>query len=143
MKNRITLMLVGALTLGSLAFADIQAPPGAKWNWSRKLSRSLANLAYGVTEYPTTWSKVERQDGVNAAATSMVVEGTSRTLVRVAMASSNWSPSPSRPTKAATSPLTTRTSVSTHGTAMRNSPLSSASPPKPATAARRATKLSV
>lgn len=83
MKNRITLMLVGALTLGSFAYADIQSPPGAKWNWSRKLSRSLANLAYGVTEYPTTWSKVERQDGVNAAGASMVVEGTTRTVVRV------------------------------------------------------------
>lgn len=83
MKNRITLLLVGALTLGSLAFGDIQSSPGSHWNWSRKLSRGLANLAYGWAEYPITWQKVERSEGVNAAGASAVVEGTSRSLVRV------------------------------------------------------------
>lgn len=83
MKNRITLLLVGALTLGSMAFGDIQSSPGSHWNWSRKLSRGLANLAYGWAEYPITWQKVERADGVNAAGASAVVEGTTRGLVRV------------------------------------------------------------
>jgi len=83
MKKRTLLLLAGALTMGSFAFADIQASPGSQWNWSRKLSRSLANLAYGFTEYPTTWQKVERADGTNAAATSMIVDGTARTVVRV------------------------------------------------------------
>jgi putative exosortase-associated protein (TIGR04073 family) len=83
MKNKIILSLIGVLTLGSFAYADIQAPPKAQWNWSRKLSRSVANLAYGVSEVPVHWQKVERIDGANAAASSMVVEGTVRTAVRL------------------------------------------------------------
>ena len=83
MKNRILLLLVGALTLGSLAIADIQAPPKAQWNWSRKLSRSLANLAYGYLEYPAVWQKNMRSDGSSAATTALVVDGTARTVVRV------------------------------------------------------------
>lgn len=83
MKNRITLLLVGALALGSLAFGDIQSSPGSHWNWSRKLSRGLANLAYGWAEYPVHWQKVERAEGINAAGSSAIVEGTSRSLVRV------------------------------------------------------------
>lgn len=83
MKNRTLLVLAGALTLGSAALADIQAPLKDQWNWSRKLSRSIANLAYGATEYPITWQKVERADGMNAAAAAFVVDGTTRTAVRL------------------------------------------------------------
>lgn len=83
MKNRIILLLVGALTVGSLAFADIQSSPGSKWNWSRKLSRSLANLAYGWAEYPIHYQKVEKTDGANAAFSAGAVEGTTRTAVRL------------------------------------------------------------
>lgn len=83
MKKRIILATIGMLTAGSLVYADIQAPPGAQWNWSRKLSRSLANLAYGWAEYPIHWQKVNRIDGANAAGTSTVVEGTVRTAVRL------------------------------------------------------------
>jgi putative exosortase-associated protein (TIGR04073 family) len=83
MKHRTVLLLLAAVTVGSIAMADIQAPPGGRWNWSRKLSRAIANLAYGVTEIPMTWAKVERHDGGNAAFTSAIVEGTTRSLVRV------------------------------------------------------------
>lgn len=83
MKNKVLLTLIGVLTLGSFVYADIQAPPKAQWNWSRKLSRSIANLAYGWAEIPIQWQKVERVDGANAAASSMVVEGTARTVVRL------------------------------------------------------------
>jgi putative exosortase-associated protein (TIGR04073 family) len=83
MKNRILFMLVGALTAGSLAYGDIQSPPAGQWNWSRKLSRSLANLVYGGTEYNTTWKKVDEADGNNAAAAAFVVDGTKRTVVRL------------------------------------------------------------
>ncbi len=83
MKNRILFMLVGALTVGGLAYGDIQSPPAGQWNWSRKLSRSLANLVYGVTEYPTTWKKVDDADGNNAAGAALVVDGTKRTVVRL------------------------------------------------------------
>ncbi len=83
MKKRVILSIVGLLTLGGFALADIQSPPGAKWNWSRKLSRSLANIAYGWSEYPITWQKVNHEDGSSAAASSFVVDGTKRTVVRL------------------------------------------------------------
>jgi putative exosortase-associated protein (TIGR04073 family) len=83
MKKRSLLLLVGLLTLGSFAIADIQTPPGSQWNWSRKLSRSLANLAYGWSEYPITWQKNMQSDGSNAAASAFVVDGTARTVVRL------------------------------------------------------------
>ncbi len=82
MKNRTILILVTAVTLGGLAMADIQSPPGARWNWSRKLSRAVANIIYGVTEIPITAMKVDRTDGSSAAFTSMGVDGTKRTVVR-------------------------------------------------------------
>jgi putative exosortase-associated protein (TIGR04073 family) len=84
MKNRIILLLVGAFCVGSLAFGDIQSSPGSHWNWSRKLSRAVANLAYGVpAEYLVHWQRMERAEGVNMAASAMVVEGTSRSVVRL------------------------------------------------------------
>jgi putative exosortase-associated protein (TIGR04073 family) len=83
MKSRILLMLVGALTMGSLAFGDIQSPPAGRWTWSRKLSRALANICYGTTEYPYVWGRVKHQDGGNAAAASFVVDGTVRSVVRL------------------------------------------------------------
>ena len=83
MKNRILLLIVGVVSVGSLAYGDIQAPPGAQWNWSRKLSRALANLAYGSTEIPVTYRKANRTEGNNMAAATMVVEGSTRTVVRV------------------------------------------------------------
>lgn len=83
MKNRIILLLAGAILVGTYAYADIQSSPGSKWDWSRKLSRSLANLAYGWAEYPIQWQKVDKEDGNNAAASSAVVQGTHRTVVRL------------------------------------------------------------
>lgn len=83
MKKRITLLAFGAIILGSIAYGDIQSSPGAQWNWSRKLSRSLANLAYGSAEYPITWQKVNNSDGANAAFAQGAVDGTARTVIRV------------------------------------------------------------
>lgn len=83
MKNKIILSLVGVLALGGFAYADIQSPPLAQWNWSRKLSRSIANLAYGWSEYPNQWQKVHSSDGSSAAGASMVIEGSSRSIVRI------------------------------------------------------------
>ncbi len=83
MKNRITLLLVGAFTVASMAFGDIQSSPGSHWNWSRKLSRAVANLAYGYSEYIVTWERSERSEGDNMAASAFVVEGTKRSVVRL------------------------------------------------------------
>jgi putative exosortase-associated protein (TIGR04073 family) len=83
MKSRILLMLVGALTLGSLAFGDIQSPPAGRWTWSRKLSRALATIAYGTTESPVLWARSERAEGGNTAYARQVGEGTVRSIVRL------------------------------------------------------------
>lgn len=83
MKHRLILLLAAAFTIGSLALADIQSSPGARWGWSRKLSRALANIAYGVTEYPVTWCKSNQMDGSSAAWTTMVVDGSKRSVVRL------------------------------------------------------------
>lgn len=83
MKHRWILLLTAVFTIGSLAFADIQSSPGARWGWSRKLSRALANIAYGTTEYPVTWCKANQMDGGSAAWSAMVVDGTKRSVVRL------------------------------------------------------------
>ena len=83
MKNRIALTLVAVLTCGSMAFADIQSPPGSVWNWSRKLSRSIANLAYAPLEGLSYWNRSNRTDGGVAASVVAPIEGLKRTLVRV------------------------------------------------------------
>lgn len=83
MKTRSILIITAAFTIGSLALADIQSSPGARWNWSRKLSRALANIAYGVTEIPVTWCKSNKLDGSSAAWTTMAVDGSKRSVVRL------------------------------------------------------------
>jgi putative exosortase-associated protein (TIGR04073 family) len=83
MNKRLVTLLLATVTLGSLAFADIQSPPGHKFNWSRKLSRALGNLAYGASEILVTWQRSNNSDGSHAAASDMIVEGSKRTVVRV------------------------------------------------------------
>jgi putative exosortase-associated protein (TIGR04073 family) len=83
MKKRFLLTLVSILTIGSMAMADIQSSPGAKWNWSRKLSRGLANVIYGPVEILTTWNRSNRADGSSTAAVEGPIEGLKRSLVRV------------------------------------------------------------
>ena len=83
MKKRFAFTLIIGALLASFAMADIQSPPGHKWNWSRKLSRGLANLTYGASEFINVWGRTNRSDGNHAAASDMVVEGTKRTVVRL------------------------------------------------------------
>jgi putative exosortase-associated protein (TIGR04073 family) len=82
MKNRFFLLAITALALTSVAFGDIQSPPGHHNTWSRKLSRGVGNLLFGWMEYPTTWRRSNQSDGAIAAASDFLVEGTKRTLVR-------------------------------------------------------------
>jgi putative exosortase-associated protein (TIGR04073 family) len=83
MKKRISLILMTFIALGSIAFGDIQSPPGHHYNWSRKLSRGVGNILYGWTEPFTVWQRTNRTDGGNAAAADFLVEGPKRTLVRL------------------------------------------------------------
>jgi len=68
---------------GSLAFADIQAPPGARHGVFRKLSRGLTNIFYGPAEIPYSWNKTRTRDGNVAAAGYGIINGAERTLVRI------------------------------------------------------------
>ncbi len=83
MKKRLATTLVALATFGSIAFADIQSPPGAEWNWSRKLARGLANLAYGPGEILSYHTRSLETEGNIAASAIGPVEGTKRALVRI------------------------------------------------------------
>jgi putative exosortase-associated protein (TIGR04073 family) len=83
MKMRIATTLVALFAFSSLAFADIQASPGSQWNWSRKLTRGLANLAYGPMEVFSYWGRSNSTEGNVGASLIGPIEGTKRALVRV------------------------------------------------------------
>lgn len=82
MKKFIAITLTAAFALGTAALADIQSPPGHQFGWSRKLSRALANIAYGGTEILNVWQKSNRTNGNIGASTDAVVLGSKRALVR-------------------------------------------------------------
>lgn len=63
--------------------ADIQSPPGAKYNSTRKLGRAVSNLLYGVMEIPEQIVRKTSTDGGKAGWSFGVVDGTSRTLRRI------------------------------------------------------------
>jgi putative exosortase-associated protein (TIGR04073 family) len=77
------LAITAAITIASVAMADIQSPPGHVWGWSRKLSRALGNLVYSPSEIVSRWNRGNASDGTIAAGPLSVVEGTKRCLVRV------------------------------------------------------------
>lgn len=83
MKKRVTISLLLALLVSGVAFADIQSSNGMKYTWSRKLARSIANIAYGPAEILTTWSRSNRYDGSSTALTEGAIEGSKRGLVRI------------------------------------------------------------
>ena len=66
----------------SAAVADIQDPPAKKYDRHRKLSRGVANIAFGAAEIPHTMSIVNQQDGNSAAFSYGIISGVHRTLQR-------------------------------------------------------------
>ena len=82
MKNRFLLIALSLFTVSSIAYGDIQSPPGHRYTWSRKLSRGVGNLIFGWFEYPSVWRRTNESEGTVAAASDMIVEGTKRTFVR-------------------------------------------------------------
>ena len=63
--------------------ADIQDPPANDYGPTRKLGRSLSNLAFGITELPTTIAKTNEREGNSAAAGYGVVRGAGRSWMRL------------------------------------------------------------
>ncbi|HYF33930.1 MAG TPA: exosortase system-associated protein, TIGR04073 family [Prosthecobacter sp.] len=82
MKKRLVLTLTTLLALGSIAFGDIQSPPGHHYNWSRKLSRGVGNLLYGWTEPLDIYRRTLRSEGGVAAFSDILIEGPKRMIVR-------------------------------------------------------------
>lgn len=79
-----TLLTFAAGTLlVSLACADIQQPPSSDWGPTRKLGRGIGNIAFGITELPTSMMSVNYFDGNSAAFSYGIVRGLGRTFARI------------------------------------------------------------
>ena len=70
------------IALGSLAYADIQAPPMSQQGPTRKLGRGLSNVLFFYTEFPVTLKEVNYREGNSAAWGYGFVKGVSRSLYR-------------------------------------------------------------
>ena len=78
--------LLSALVLvvaASVALGDIQQPPSSEWGPTRKLGRGLGNLAFGITELPTSMMSVNYFEGNSAAFSYGIVRGIGRTFARI------------------------------------------------------------
>ena len=83
MKKLIIFAFATCMLVTSSSFADIQSPPGGKQNRINKLSRAVSNILYGINEIPSTWSRVNKDQGSIHAASHVMVKGGYRTLIRV------------------------------------------------------------
>jgi len=75
-----------ALTLAigaSVAFADIQSPPGSDYGPTRKLGRGLANIAFNSTELIVSMTEVNYADGNAAMWSYGIVRGVGRSFARL------------------------------------------------------------
>ena len=77
------LPVAGLLLTISLASADIQQPPSSEWGPTRKLGRGLGNIAYGITELPTSMMSVNYFEGNSAAFSYGIVRGVGRVFARL------------------------------------------------------------
>ncbi|MGI8889342.1 MAG: exosortase system-associated protein, TIGR04073 family [Chthoniobacterales bacterium] len=79
MKLFLIALLAG---FGATASADIQDPPAADYGPTRKLSRGIANMAFGWSEVPVTIARINKEEGNSAAASYGVIKGTGRAFAR-------------------------------------------------------------
>jgi putative exosortase-associated protein (TIGR04073 family) len=73
-------LLIG---FASFSYADIQAPPGARQEPGRKISRAFANIVYGLTEIPNTWNRQLAMGDSSSAFAQTVFRGTFRGVCRI------------------------------------------------------------
>lgn len=85
MKRHILLVTTIALfTSATVSLkADIQDPPGGSQNIVRKLGRAVSNIIYGAWELPDTVINTYARDGRKAGASYGIINGTSRSAMRV------------------------------------------------------------
>ncbi len=77
------LLSLTTITLATTAFADIQDPPMNEQGPARKLGRAISNLAFGLSELPSSITLINDRDGNAAAATYGIVKGLNRTAFRL------------------------------------------------------------
>lgn len=82
MKKVIILTLALLATAASVS-ADIQAPPGNKYNSTRKLGRAISNILYGVSEIPESIARVSKREGSKSGWSHGLVLGTSKAYKRL------------------------------------------------------------
>lgn len=68
--------------LASVAFADIQDPPGNDYGPTRKLGRGVSNLVWAPTDFFVTVNQVNQTEGNSAGASYGVVRGLGRSAAR-------------------------------------------------------------
>src|ERR1039458_3237867 len=80
MKKLICFLL--AVSFASLAYADIQDPPGADYGPTRKLGRAVSNILWSSTEIMYTMEEVNENEGNASAWGYGVVKGFWRAVER-------------------------------------------------------------
>lgn len=75
--------VLGALEPISDCRADLQDPPSRQHGPIRKLSRGLANIAFGVSELGVSIGFENQEFGNSGAASYGIISGLTRTLVRL------------------------------------------------------------
>ena len=80
---KVLLPVAGLLLTICLASADIQQPPSSEWGPTRKLGRGLGNIAYGITELPTSMMSVNYFEGNSAAFSKGIGRGVGRVFARL------------------------------------------------------------
>ena len=80
---KVLLPVIGLLLAVSLASADIQQPPSSELGPTRKLGRGLGNIAFGLTELPTSMMSVNYFEGNSAAFSYGIVRGVGRVFARL------------------------------------------------------------
>ena len=80
MKSSLSLLILAALS--ATAFADIQDPPGNDFGPTRKLSRGLANMFFGVAEVFQTPCEIQAREGNSAAWSYGPIRGFGRFFFR-------------------------------------------------------------
>jgi len=82
MKKLLIASILFGLAAPIAAYADINNPQLAKYGPTRKLFRGLGNIAYGITEIPTSIYSTQRLEGTEAAWSAGLGEGIVRTAKR-------------------------------------------------------------
>ena len=81
MKTLLTLLSLTCLS--AVALADIHDPPMNDFGPTRKLSRGVANIAFGATELLINPNEINAREGNAAAWTYGIARGVGRFLVRI------------------------------------------------------------